>query len=142
VIDMDALYLLLFVIAMVIGFGIGVVYSYVRAFKILEQELWNMHENAAANSNTDTDLKVKIVKDDTDEQYVVNGVELAHEIVEGIHLFYLKSSDGSRKFVCQGSTLNDAAEAYQRSFKSHPVAIFVNSVTNKQSAFMEGKYYE
>lgn len=136
---MDALYLLLFVIAMIVGFGIGVAYSYFRAFKILEQELLNLDE---VSVNTFTDLKVKIVKDDTGEQYVVNGVELAHEIVEGIHLFYLKSSDGSRTFVCQGSTLNDAAEAYQRSSKSKPVAIFVNSATNKQSVFMEGKYYE
>jgi hypothetical protein len=137
---MDALYLLLFVVAMVIGFGAGVVYSYVRAFKVLEQELWNMHENAS--DKTGDILKVNVVKDDTGEQQLVNGVELAHEIVDNIHLFYLKSSDGSRKFVCQGSTLDDAAVAYQRSFKSHPVAIFINSVTNKQSVFMQGKYYE
>lgn len=140
---MDALYLLLFVIAMVIGFGIGVVYSYVRAFKILEQELWDLHEKAAINSNTDTDLKVRLIdKNNTDQQYLVSGVELTHEIVDGIHLFYLKSSDGSRKFVCQGSSLENAAVAYQlSSMKSH-VAIFINSVTNKQSAFMNGQYYE
>ena len=137
---MDALYLLLFVIAMIVGFGIGVAYSYFRAFKVLEQELLNLDESS---DDADTGLKVRIIdKNNTDQQYLTDGVELAHEIVEGIHLFYLKSSDGSQEFVCQGSSLEDAAAAYQLSSLKSYVAIFINSVNNKQCAFMNGQYYE
>lgn len=62
-------------------------------------------------------------------------LELTHEVIDGIHYFY-NHSDGT--FVCQGSSLEDAAVAYSAR-ESQRIGLFKSSTDNKLYCFVAGK---
>ena len=63
------------------------------------------------------------------------GVILNHEIIDGVHYFYRQSDN---TFMCQGNSLETAADAYQKREFKH-VGIFKNSLDNKLYFFIDGK---
>lgn len=62
-------------------------------------------------------------------------IVLNHEIINGMHYFY-KVDDHA--FVCQGSSLQEAAAAYSKRESTH-VGIFKNSTDSKMYYFIDGK---
>lgn len=62
-------------------------------------------------------------------------IVLNHEIINGVHYFY-KVDDHA--FVCQGSSLQEAAAAYLKRESTH-VGMFKNSADNKMYYFIDGK---
>jgi len=128
---MESLFLVLGSLAL--GFIVGALWVWMRAMRTISEELLDqMHSTA------EPQYQVKITN--SNGQYYVNGVLLFHDVVDNIHLFYREGPNNARTFVCQGVTLDDAAASFQQ--RDSAVAVFNNMLTNKQGAFMNGKYYE
>lgn len=62
-------------------------------------------------------------------------IALNHEIINEVHYFY-KVDDHA--FVCQGSSLQEAADAYSKRESTH-VGMFKNITDSKMYYFIDGK---
>lgn len=85
----------------VIAFGAGYIYRDFLLFKEMKEVANNMNQNL--------DQKLKKTTSDDQTLNIKNVNSLKHEIINGVHYFFLESDN---TFVCQGITLHEAAINY------------------------------
>jgi hypothetical protein len=115
----------------VIAFGAGYIY---RDFLLIKE----MKEIAnSLNQNVEQKLK-KIVSDD--QTLNIKDINsLKHEIISGVHYFFLESDD---TFVCQGISLNEAAINYTLKNGSDILGHFQHPELKKSYCFVNKQCME
>lgn len=86
------------------------------------------------------DKATKIMTEILEENERIKSVKraalaLTHEVIDGVHYFY---NHDDNTFVCQGSSLEEAAIAYSAR-ESQKIGVFKSSTDNKLYCFVDGK---
>jgi len=128
---MDIIFFIISNLIPVIAFVAGYVY---RDFLLIKE----MTEIATSlNQNVDQKLK-KIVPDD--QALNIKDINsLKHEIINGVHYFFLESDD---TFVCQGISLHEAAINYTLKNGSDIIGHFQHPELEKRYCFVNKQCLE
>lgn len=121
--------------AIIIGFVVAAVSFYI-GYKYHEAMMLNqlikaiVKGKAREMAEMDDDI---IEKDDSSLKHLV------YEEHNGVHLFYY---EGDNNFACQGNTLDEAAENFQKNNKSGVIGLFTLPSDGDTYVFMNGKFLE
>lgn len=85
--------------------------------------------NSSKNKLEERDIQTE----STSEQNNIQ--EIKHEIYEDIHYFY----DSDDNFICQGSSLDEAAKNYSYMNGKNFIGLFVNKQDNKNMCFFDNE---
>lgn len=116
----------------------GIVAGYMWRDFMLVRGLIKRLEQQAKNATTEPTVSVHQQDQETESQ-IYNGMNLIHEIIDERHYFY---DEADSTFVCQGSTLQDAAVAYSKRQGQDYVGMFSHYESNKQYFFLQGQVHE
>lgn len=116
----------------------GIVAGYMWRDFMLVRGLIKRLEQQAKNATTEPTVSVHQQDQETESQ-IYNGMNLIHEIIDERHYFY---DEADSTFVCQGSTLQDAAVAYSKRQGDDYVGMFSHHESNKQYFFLQGQVHE
>lgn len=116
----------------------GIVAGYMWRDFMLVRGLIKRLEQQAKNATTEPTVSVHQQDQETESQ-IYNGMNLIHEIIDERHYFY---DEEDSTFVCQGSTLQDAAVAYSKRQGQDYVGMFSHYESNKQYFFLQGQVHE
>lgn len=116
----------------------GIVAGYMWRDFMLVRGLIKRLEQQAKNATTEPTVSVHQQDQETESQ-IYNGMNLIHEIIDERHYFY---DEADSTFVCQGSTLQDAAAAYSKRQGDDYVGMFSHYESNKQYFFLQGQVHE
>ena len=116
----------------------GIVAGYMWRDFMLARGLIKRLEQQAKNVTTEPTASVHQQNQETESQ-IYNGMNLIHEIIDERHYFY---DEADSTFVCQGSTLQDAAVAYSKRQGQDYVGMFSHHESNKQYFFLQGQVHE
>ena len=105
---------------------------------LLMRTLIKRLEQQAKNVAIEPTASVHQQNQETESQ-IYNGMNLTHEIIDERHYFY---DEADSTFVCQGSTLEDAAVAYSKRQGQDYVGMFSHHESNKQYFFLQGQVHE
>lgn len=111
----------IFIVVMIVGWFGG----YFYAHYVIIQDI----------NKVSSTLKNKIEQRETDSNDITrDGMMLVHEIINDVHYFFDKEDNS---FICQGSSLEDAATAFNSRI-SGLVACFKHITDNQYYCFIDG----